>query len=258
MYIKEYTKNLLGKLHPFLEPVFMRPRTTLHRKVVAVAVASLLAGASPAKIAPLGVVMHAERAHVGGAEASVGCTIFEGDRLSTEAEGTLRITIPALTLQLGGQSSLVLGHATSPEGNTLAELASGVLVFSAGPTGSIVVAANEALVRSAANAATVAQIRVVNRKELRIYAQRGALEFSYHGESQTIPEGKTYRVLLDPPEKEVAALGSDPATKPQGMHHTTFILVAIAVAVAVGIAVPVIMHNSESPDRPGLSPPKKP
>ena len=230
----------------------------IHSKFVAVVVASLLAGALPARIAPLGVVMHAERAHVGEAEASVGCSIFEGDRLSTEAGGILRITIPSLTLQLGGQSSMELGHAAGAQANILAELGSGTLVLSAAPTGTIVVAANEALIRSAANAATVAQVRLVNRKELRIFVQRGALEFSYHGDSETMSEGKAYRVLLDPSEREVAASGSDQAPNRPWNHRRTFILVSIAVAVAAGIAIPVIIHDVESPDRPGPTPPKKP
>jgi hypothetical protein len=201
--------------------------------------------------------MHAERAHLGDAEASEGSTVFAGERLSTDAGGILRITIPALTLQLGGQSSMVLGRLPDPEGNLLAELSYGTLVFAAAPKGSMMVAAKEAVVRAAGNAATVAQVWVVNGKELRIYAQRGALEFSYHGESQTIPEGN-YRVVLDPSEREVTELGSDPATKPSAKRHPTFILVAIVVAVAVGIAIPVIFHHFESPDRPGTSPPSPP
>jgi hypothetical protein len=203
------------------------------------------------------MVMHAERAHIGVADASAVSTIFESDRLSTEVGGVLRITIPTLALQLGGQSSVVLGRVPGPEGNFLAELAYGTLVFSAAPKGSMMVTVKEAVVRPVANAATVAQVWVVNGKELRIYAQRGALEFSYHGESQTIPQGN-YRVVLDPSEREVAELGSDPATKPSAKRHPTFILVAIVVAVAVGIAIPVIFHHFESPDRPGTSPPSPP
>jgi hypothetical protein len=153
---------------------------------------------------------------------------------------------------------VVLGYASAPEGNILAELASGALVFSAAPSSNIVVAANEALARPATHAATVAQIRVVNRKELRIYAQRSALEFSYHGQTEMIPEGKIYRVVLDPSEAEVAALGSDPTSKPPAKHHPVFILVVIAAAVAVGIAIPLMMQPVESPDNPGLSPPNKP
>jgi hypothetical protein len=106
------------------------PVAALGRKFVAIAAASSLAWASPAKIAPLGMVVHSERAHVGEAAASAGSTIFEGDQLSTEAGGLLRIAIPALTLRLGGQSALVLGHVVDPEG-IVAELASGTLVFSA-------------------------------------------------------------------------------------------------------------------------------
>jgi len=239
-------------------PLLVSFATGLGRKLVAIAVASLLAGLAPAKIASLGIIVHAERAHIGEAAASAGSTIFAGDRLSTEAGGVLGITIPAVTLRLGEQSSLVLGYAPTPEGNILAELASGALVFSAAPTSNVVVAANEALARPAAHAPTVAQIRVVNRKELRIYAQRGALEFSYHGQTETIAEGKIYRVVLDPSEAEVAALGSAPASKPPAKHHPVFILVAIVAAVAVGIAIPLMMQNVESPDNPGLSPPKKP
>src|SRR6266481_5160160 len=127
----------------------VRRITNLRRKFVAILMVSFLVGPAPAKTASLGIVMHAERAHVGGAEASAGSTIFEGERLSTEAGGTLRISIPSLTLQLGGQSSAVLSHAACPEGNTLAELAYGTLLFSAAPKGSMMVTANEALVRAA-------------------------------------------------------------------------------------------------------------
>src|SRR5207302_10583216 len=114
---------------------FVRLVTNLHRRFVAIVVASFLAGAAPAKTASLGIVTHAERAHLGGAEASAGSTVFEGERLSTEAGGILRINSPGLTLQLDGQSSMVIGHATGPAESTLAELAYGALVFSAAPKG---------------------------------------------------------------------------------------------------------------------------
>ena len=122
-------------------------------------------------------------------DSSPTCT--PGNRLSTEAGGILRITIPSLTLQLGG-------------------------------------------------------------------VQRGALEFSYHAIAKRCREGKTYRVFLDPSEREVAASGSDQAPNRPWNHHRTFILVSIAVAVAAGIAIPVIIHDVESPDRPGQTPPNKP
>jgi hypothetical protein len=198
---------------------------------------------------PLGMVTHAERAHVGEAAASEGSTVFDGDQLSTEAGGALRITGPSLRLQLDAQSILTLRRPADAEDGLEADLASGTLVFSVAQNGSITVVANDALIRPAASAATLAHIRVVNLKELRIYAQRGALEFSYHGESEVIPEGAAYRVLLDPSEKEAVALESDPSNqKPARMHYKFLFIV---IGIAVGVAIPVVMHDQESPDKPG-------
>jgi hypothetical protein len=198
---------------------------------------------------PLGIVAHADRAHVGQAAASVGSTIYDGDRLSTEAGGVLRISGPALTLQLDAQSILILRHPADTDDSIQADLACGTLVFSAARNGSISVVANDALIRPAAKVATLAHIRVVNSKELRIYAQRGALEFSYHGESQVIAEGAAYRVLLDPSEKEAAAWESEPAYKKTANMHYKFLL--IVIGIAAGIAIPVVIHDMESPDKPG-------
>jgi hypothetical protein len=210
----------------------------------------LVGGPSPAKVVPLGMVTHAERAHVGEAAVSAGSTVFDGDQLSTEAGGALRITGPSLRLQLDAQSILTLRRPAEKEDGVEADLASGTLVFSAARNGSITVVADDALIRPAAAAATLAHIRVVNPKELRIYAQRGALEFSYHGESEVIPEGAAYRVLLDPSEKELAAFSdSEEAREKVGKPHAKFLL--LAIAIAAGVAIPVLMPHFESPDSPG-------
>jgi hypothetical protein len=135
----------------------------------------------------------------------------------------------------------------------MAELSSGTLVFSAARTGDIVVLADDAMIRPVPNASTVAHIRVVNRRELRIYVKRGGLEFSYRGESDSIPEGAAYRILLDPSEKEVAALGPEEVKKKAATHRPTSLFVAIAVTagLAAGVAIPALLHTLESPDRPG-------
>src|SRR6266478_1863855 len=227
-------KSALGKSSP------REANTVLRRQSAVVAAASLLVvGPSPAKVVPLGMVTHAERAHVGEAAASVGSTIYDGDRLSTEAGGVLRISGPYLTLQLDAQSILTLRRPASKEGSAEADLACGTLVLSAARNGSVSVVADDALIRPAANAATLAHIRVVNPKELRIYAQRGALEFSYHGESEVVAEGAAYRVLLDPSEKEAVALESEPANQKPSMGHHKFLLMAIGIAA--GIAIPVVI-----------------
>jgi len=196
------------------------------------------------------MVTHAERAHVGEAAASAGSTVFDGDQLSTEVGGALRITGASLRLQLDAQSILTLRRPADAENSMEADLASGTLVFSAARNGGITVVADDATIRPAASAATVAHIRVVNPKELRICAQRGALEFSYHGENEVIPEGAAYRVLVDPSEKELAAFSdSEGGKKKAGKPHTKFLL--LVIAIAAGVTIPVLMPHFESPDRPG-------
>ena len=239
-------------------PVPGEASTILCRQFAAVAAASLLVGGPlPGKVLPLGMITHADRAHVGEAAASVGTTIYDGDQLSTEAEGALRISSPALTLHLEALSVLTLRHADTTEDSVEADLARGTLVFSISRNGSINVVADDASIRPAANVAAIAHVRVVNPNELRIYAQRGTLEFSYHGESEVIGEGAAYRLLLDPSEKEAVAVESEPAGKKPAGLHPKFLLVAIGIAAST--AIPVVIHDMESPDKPGPPhPPKKP
>jgi hypothetical protein len=157
--------------------------------------------------------------------------IYEGDRLSTNAGGILRISSSALTLQLNEESTLIVRPPAGPEGGVVAELASGTLIFSAARSRNIVVMAEDALIRPSPNAPTIAHIRVVTRKELRIYAQRGALGFSYRGENEVIAEGGAYRVLLDPSEKEAAVTWeSEQAGKNPINHHHKFLFLTIGTA----------------------------
>lgn len=210
---------------------------------------------------PLGLVIFAERAHVGEAVLSAGSSIYPGDRMSTDADGTLRVHIPALTLQLNEQTALTI-RPPDKDNDVEADLAAGTLVFSAAQTGRIVVMADRAMIRPADAAPTIAQIRVVSARELRVYAERGPVEFFYRGESEVIAPGTACRLLLDPSAQEVAMAGESPGATPDrkkpGHSRATFLV--LAVGAAAGIAIPLAMHDKESPDHPGHGhkPPKKP
>jgi hypothetical protein len=199
----------------------------------------------------LGLVTHAERAYLGQVEASVGSTIYDGDLLSTEIGGLLRISNIALTLQLGQGSSLTLRRAAGQEDNVQAELGSGTIMFSAGQAANVAVLANDASICQVAHAATIAQIRIVNRKELRIYAQREALNFSYHGETEMVPEGMAYRVLLDPSEREIDPPSeSGQGREPPAKVHAKFALLVIGMVAGGVLPMAGHHHHLESPDRP--------
>jgi hypothetical protein len=79
-------------------------------------------------------------------------------------------------------------------------------------TGELEIQVREARIRSTAAGRTMTQVSIIGPKELRICARRGAILFSYRGESQTIAERENYKVFLDPLEDD--AEKKQPARKP--------------------------------------------
>ena len=224
------------------------------RSFVAILSTFVLAHSSCAEVLPLATVTHAWRAHIGSGSASLGSTVYESDRLSAEPGGVLRLSSPGLSLQLDGPAELGFRRQPDIEGNpggtVELDLAAGALILSAGARRDFTVMADDAFIRNDARVATVAHVMVVNPKELRIYAQRGVLQFSYHGDSAEILEGRSYRVLLDPPDDPSSpAPAADDSAKEPRKHRRTFLLVALGVAA--GVAIPVLIHAFESPDKPG-------
>jgi hypothetical protein len=96
----------------------------------------------------------------------------------------------------------------------------------------------------------VAQVSVIGPKELHIYARRGAVLFSYRGESKTIAEGESYEVILDPPED--GSEDKQPAQK-RRRPPKAFLLVAGGAGAAAAVVIVHEKHEHkeiESPDRP--------
>jgi hypothetical protein len=207
---------------------------------------------SPGRPAALGVVVEAYRAHLGGGAVSPGATVYDGDHLSTEEGGALRLRCNAALLDLAEKSAALVRHAEDvAQGlEAEAELVQGTLVFSTARAGELEIEAREAHIRPVGNGRTVAQVSVIGPKELHIYARRGAVLFSYRGESETIAEGESYQVILDPAED-----GSDKTQPAQKRRRPpkAFLLVAGSAGAAAAV---VILHEKyepkeiESPDRP--------
>ena len=172
------------------------------RHSLALAMAAFLTLSSlPARPAVLGVVVAADRAHLNTTGVTAGATIYDGDRFSTEAGGSLRVRIGAAMLELAGASVVSVRNRTNSAQGMEVELDNGTLVFSSARAASLNVIARETSIRPAADTRTVAQIIVTGRKELRICARRGAVQFSYRGETERSEErrvGKECRSRWSP------------------------------------------------------------
>jgi len=224
----------------------------MSRRALATILMLLLAGTIPVparsagnpNLLPVGTVTQASRAHFNAASVSAGATIYDGDGLSTEAEGALQFRSPAALLYLPGASGVALHGLAN---GTQAQLQMGTVVFSTARAVGIELIADEAFIRPFADGATVAQVTIVGPKELQINARRGDLQFSYGGETEKLAGGASYRILLDQPDS--TPLPRSPQGPVKAGHESRSF--KIVVIVLVGWATEWGLHEVfESPDRP--------
>lgn len=202
-----------------------------------------------AGVTPLGVVTQASRANLARASVSAGATVYDGDSFTTASDGLLRVRVGAAQFYLPGQSALTL-HSSS--GGAIASLASGRIVFSSAKAAAMDIEFAQAHIRPASDQPTVAQISAVGPRELEVRAQRAALQFSYKGETDVIPEGTSYRILLDPTDEEASAaapaLSDQEGPKHGRKRRKAFIIFLGGVG---GLIIPwIICKALESPDKP--------
>jgi hypothetical protein len=188
--------------------------------------------ASPAS-APLGVILQADRAHVGADITTGGATIYEGDRLETQDDGTLRARLGVSQMYLrastaavvhglsnGFSASLMRGTVvvSSPEGQTFQLLASGVTI------------------RPVGTQAVTAQVTLVSANELLLTSNRGAIEVSMGDEVKTIEAGSSYRMEVQPEDPGPQGSGTGPQHTGR-RRRLAFFLLGGAIAAGTGIAV---------------------
>ena len=202
---------------------------------------------------PVGTITSALGAHVGAASATVGATVFGGDKLSTQQTGTLQMRAGSARLMLSASSIATV--AADSNGTPSATLQQGTAVFSTANAKAFVLYASTAQIRPETDAPTVAQVTFVNSKELVVRSTRGSLAITVDGETQYVPEATSYRVILDPDSYlETATQGPAGAGSkgrsgpPLKAGRSRFLLIMITVTgIATGVALYEVM---QSPSRP--------
>lgn len=199
-----------------------------------------------------GTVVFADRANVGGVRASAGATVFDGDKFDTEQVGSLQIRAGAARLLLSGSSHLIWGgDADAPS----ATLTTGTAGFSTANANAFVLHAGTAAFKPQSDEPTVANVTMLNPKELLVRCSRGALLVAVEEDVRVIPEGSAYRIVLDPEAAPRPGEVPAPATRaswgqnqPIKAGKSKFIWYAIALtALITGF---VVWKAMESPDRP--------
>ena len=203
-------------------------------------------------VAPLGTVIAAEHAHVGQSVADVGTTVYGGDKLSTEGQGTLQVRAGAARLLLLNST---VAEVNDEEGTPSAKLLMGTATFSTGNAHAFTLYASKASVRANTDAPTIGQVVYVSDKELVVVAKRGSLVVTVGEDTQVVNEGTAYRVLLDPiAETQEPSGAGTPSQGPMGKGgplkagRSRFLIVSTGfIAAATTFA---ILEACESPHRP--------
>ena len=196
----------------------------------------------------LGIVVQAENARLDAQAVFEGTTVFDGDRLSTGADGTLRLGIGEALLDLTANSSVVVHNNTGKAEKVLElELLSGTAVLSETAESAAEIAANSARVRPVAETRGVVQAEFVGPRELIVCARRGPTQIFFQGESASVAEGKCYRVLMNASADGAAG---DQSGKKSAKRGKALVLIAVGAAAAVGINIWRETRDEESPYRP--------
>ncbi|MGA2810688.1 MAG: hypothetical protein ABSG16_04765 [Candidatus Acidiferrum sp.] len=230
------------------------------RKVFAatLAMAMLLMGlpgapvlAAPAPAVQLGIVVYADHARLGTGSASVGSTVFGGDKLSTEPSGSVQVRAGAARLLLASSSAATLSE---DDASPTAVLSSGTATFSTANAKAFVLHFATATIRPNTDEPTVGQVSALGAKEFVVKSTRGSLLVTVAGESRVVAEGSAYHVILDPTPEAAAAAGSPapgrpgPSGPPVSAGTSKFVWYAVGV---VALVTAIAIHEAlESPDRP--------
>ena len=199
----------------------------------------------------LGTVVYADRAHVGAAAASVGATVFGGDRLTTEQAGTVQVRAGAARLLLSGASMATFERDdTSPS----ATLTLGSATFSTANSKAFSLHVASATIRPNTDQPTIGRVTVLGSKELVVRSTRGSLTVAVDDDVRVIPEGSAYRIVLDAnaaaaePQGPRGAGAKGYGGPPIRAARSRFIWYAIGItAIATAWALDEAL---ESPDRP--------
>jgi hypothetical protein len=206
--------------------------------VTLVGVSAMASPANPPS-APLGSVMQADRAHQGVDLASSGSTIYDGDRLQTQDDGTLRALL--------GKSQLFMQHSTLTEVHGLANgysasLLTGTIIASSPAGQTFQVLANGATIRPVGTRATVARVTWVNPKELLLTSNLGAIQVAYEGDVQLIEAGNSVRMEIT--SEEAASAGPQGPPSHGGRNRAIYFWITVA-AVATGVGIWRVLESDK-------------
>ena len=171
-------------------------------------------------------------------DASIGTTLYDGDRLETQDKGALSLRSGQVQLTLPEDSLLWMNHENSV---LTPNLQRGTVVFRAETGAGVEIHADDVRVRPHELVLTVGEV-TLEKCDVLVTARTQSLEVTAGKETKILEEGKSYRVA------RIGACGAGQFHPPLSPAQSRFFL--IPAAVGVGVLVWVLNKGPESPDHP--------
>ncbi|MFZ0820752.1 MAG: hypothetical protein WAM91_11835 [Candidatus Acidiferrales bacterium] len=204
---------------------------------LALTLASIPAIAGPSS--SLGVVTGADKANVARVAAVDGTSVYDGDIISTQPTGAIRLRMGQSQLVLAGNSTVML-HKTDT--GVYATLLRGMVRFSSVPGSPLEVRALDSLVIHAkGDKQVVGQLTLVGPTLFEVGSSKGDLTVSIDGADHVVAESTAYRVSMDD-----ANGGSNNSPGRRGAFWIWFPIALVTLAVVI----PLVLVF-ESPSTPG-------
>jgi hypothetical protein len=194
--------------------------------------------ARPAQNVPAGVIQQTQSARLNQTDASIGTTLYDGDRLEAQSKGTVNVRSNQILLTLAEDSLLWMNH---DNGVLAPKLDRGTVIFRAETGEGIEIHADDVRVRPHAAVLTVGQVTIDNCYVV-VTARTQSLEVSAVKDSNLLKEGKSYRVT------RLGSCGALQTHPPAAVGQSRFYIGAAAIVGTV--AALAVSEALESPDRP--------
>jgi hypothetical protein len=217
----------------------------LRRWLVALLSAALCAAPAIARasddsnLKPLGSIAETTHAHVDGVSALSGATVYPGDVVETDTGGALHLRLGSGQLFLSASSSASLEQRGELASVTLVK---GSVSFSLPDPLQFELDTPAGTLRGSGTHSTSGRVVIFSPHEIVVTASRGDLILDNHGELHLIPEGKSYRIVIEEesptPTATSARAGDSPKRVRQHRRRLFFFLLASGSTVAARIPTP--------------------
>jgi len=214
----------------------------------------------------VGMILDARGGHIGSAATSAGSSVYVGDILSTDTDGSLTVRVGQTTYQLLGDTSAAFyAGQTSP----IAELRRGSITVSNNSVSQgFEIFASDVRIVSGADRPIQGQVSLRSPCELVVTSQEGVLDVVAGSEKRTVDHDHSYRVIpehsvdkirdaISPEDPDYhknhthtacAAALTHAAKGPLQAANSHFVQIAFGAAAVISIIG--VDKAYESPDRP--------